>query len=239
MYRSCNAYSDQSACVADLANACLSLKNQLGYSKPDARSVALDNVAWIAHSGQMTLNLLDSWVKGDELIRRIIPQLIGLQTLTPEAIKDAGDGLGKSAKLALAVLAQFQIENCFRNIYRELGLPHSGTGFYRCARDVLNALALPVVLLETLNATARIRNSLHANGIHHKQHPNENAVIVLKGVKYEFLDGQKVSCASWEHIAHALECSVEVLEQVFRQPQVSSIADPMMDMYAWEEATKP
>lgn len=239
MYRSCTSYADRSACVADLAEACLSLKKQLGYSDPDARSVALNNVASIARAGQMTLNLLDSWVKGDELIRTVIPQLLGLTTVTPEAVKLAGDYLNKSAKLALAVLAQFQIENAFRNIHRELALGVPGTGFYRCAKAVLDFLSLPSIDMETLNTPARIRNSLHANGIHHRQHPAENPVVVIKGVRYEFHDGRKVKCASWEHIAHALECSVGVLEGVFRHSRVRQVPDPMMDQYAWEELTEP
>ena len=58
--------------------------------------------------------------------------------------------------------------------------------------------------IDTLNVAARIRNSLHSNGIHHKQHVAEQSLVVLKGVAYEFKDGQKVECAGWEHIAHAL-----------------------------------
>ncbi len=239
MYRICTSYADQSKCVSELADACVSLKKRLGYSDPDARTVALDNITAIARSGQMVLNLLDSWAKGDELIRQVIPQLIGLKEVTQESVQMAGDMLNKSAKLALVVLAQFQVENLSKNIARELRIPDAGKGFYGCASSLLNAILIPKDRMDVLNTAARIRNSLHANGIHHRQHPAEPPYVTICGVTYEFKDGHPVSCATWEHIAHALEASVGVLEEAFLTPQVKAIPDPMMDRYAWEQATKP
>jgi hypothetical protein len=239
MYKTCKSYSDQAARVAELAEACISLKRHLGYSDADARTVALDNITSIARSGQMVLNLLDSWCIGDQAVRQIIPQLIGLTTISKEHVNLAGDCLNKTSKLALVVLAQFQIENILRNIHRETNGETKRTGFYRCAEDVLGRLGLPPDLMEILNTPARIRNSLHNNGIHHRQHRSEKPIVVVRGVTYEFIDGQKVACASWEHIAHALEASVGVLGEIFNHPQIVAIPDPMMDQYAWEEATKP
>jgi len=239
MYRSCSSYADQSRCVSELADASLALKAKLGYSDPDARTVSLDNITAIARSGQMLLNLLDSWAKGDELIRTVIPQLLGLQTATPDGVRMAGDMLNKSAKLSLVVLGQFQVENVLRNLARELGLPDTGAQFYRCARAVLAAVGISSDRMDVLNTAARIRNSLHANGIHRQQHPSESPCVTIRGVPYDFRDGHPVSCASWEHIAHALEASVGVLEEVFLAPVVRAIPDPMMDQYAWEQATRP
>ena len=223
----------------ELAEAAFALLRRLGYSDPDARSVALNNIHLIARTEQMTLNLLDNWVKGDETIRQVIPQLLGIFRPTTESVRVSGELLGKSGKLTLAVLAQFQIENLLRNLHRELKLGSASNGFYCFAAEVLNSLGLPSERMETLNVTARIRNSLHSNGIHHKQHAAEHPLVVLRGVSYEFKDGQKVECASWEHIAHALECSVEVFAEVLTHPRVAAIADPMMDVFAWEEATAP
>jgi hypothetical protein len=239
MFRQCQSYADQSRCVSELADACLALKRKLGYSEPDARSVALDNIAGIARAGQMTLNLLDSWTRGDDTIRQVIPQLIGLTTVTPQGVQVANNIMNKSGKLALVVLAQFQVENAIRNVARELGLSIASAGFYRCAAELLSALTITQDRLEVLNTPARVRNSLHSNGIHRRQHPNESPVTVIKGVQYEFRDGQRVTCASWEHIAHALEGSVDVLEETFRSPRVLAIKDPMMDEYAWDMETAP
>src|SRR5687768_9331053 len=81
------------------------------------------------------------------------------------------------------------------------------TGVAREARVVLTAVGLPLDRMEILNTPARIRNSLHANGIHHRQHPGETARVTINGVLYEFIDRNPVTCASWEHIAHALKSS--------------------------------
>lgn len=239
MYRPCAFYADQSKCVSELADACLAVKARLGYSEPDARTVALDNLTAVARSGQMMLNLFDSWSTGDELIRQAIPQLLGLNTVTPASVQTAADILNTTAKLSFVVLGQFQIENALRNLARELGLQDAGTGFYLCASSVLGALFIPSDRMDILNTAARIRNSLHANGIHRQQHPTEQPRVTIHGVTYEFVDGQPVSCASWEHVAHALEASVGVLDEIFSTSAVRGIADPMMDQYAWEQATKP
>ena len=184
----------------------------------------------------MILNLLDSWVIGDNTVRTVIPQLIGLTPVTAASANEAGRILKKSAKLTLALLGQFQIENALRNVARELGLPNSKS-FYGLASSALKELGLSGHM-DTLNVAARIRNSLHTNGIHHA-YPGEKPIITLKGVSYEFRDGMKVDCVDCEHVAHALECSVEVLAAVFLHPRVQAIPDPMMDQFAWEMATTP
>lgn len=185
----------------------------------------------------MTLNLLDSWTRGDGAVRQVIPQLLGLTTVNAQSVESAGNLLGKFGKLALAVLGQFQIDNAFRNVYRALGLGTPLIGFYRCAAAVLGALALPADRIEFVNIPARIRNSLHANGIHHRQHPAETSTVEVRGVIFNFVDGEKVNCATWEHIAHALEASIGVLDEVFSHNQVIAIKDPMQDLYAHGEST--
>jgi len=238
MFKVCTSYSEQSAQVAEPAEACASLKRKLGHSAPDARTVALENIIGVTRAAQMILNLLDSWTRGDEVTRQAIPQLVGLQTVTVEGVRIAGDLLNKSSRLGFVVLAQFQIENAFRNIARELHLPPAGNGFYRAASGVLGTLAIPISRMEILNTPARIRNSLHSNGIHHRQHSAEPSRSTIDGVAYDFIDGMPVTCASWEHIAHSLKSSVGVLEEVFLSPAVVAMADPMMDQYAWEQETK-
>lgn len=238
MYRKCTSYAEQANCVRDLADSSLALLQALGYSMVDARSVALNNICMIAGTGRMTLNLLHNWGQCNVSAPRLVPQLLGINS-DQVSVRTAVDHLSTSAKLALVVLAQFQIENLFRNLHRELALGAAPTGFYRCAASVLAAVGVPLDRMTTLNTAARIRNSLHTNGIHHKQHESEQAVVELRGVRFEFHNERKVECAHWEHIAHALECSVEVVGEVLRRPVVLAKLDPMMDSYAWDVATTP
>ncbi len=239
MYRACKSYAEQSLCISELADSCSALKKNLGYVSSDARTVALDNVVGVARSAQMTLNLLDSWMRGDEAIRQIIPQLLGLQSVTIDGVRMAAEMLNKSSRLGFVVLAQFQIENALRNIARELKLRAGGTGFYQIAECVISTSGIPKDRMEVLNTPARIRNSLHSNGIHHRQHPSEPQRVTIHGVIYEFLDDRPVSCAGWEHIAHALEASIGVFGEVCLSPAVRALPSPLMDHYAWEQETKP
>jgi hypothetical protein len=234
VYTTCTNFADKSRCVADVADACAALRARLGYSNSDARIVALKNIRDIARSGQMTLNLLDSWNRGDDVVRQVIPQLIGLTTVTPEAVEGAGRILQKTGKLSFLVLAQVQIENGLRNVCREL----TGTTprrFFATAKTVVERLGLPSDRLNPLIVSAELRNSLHGNGIHH----NATRSITLGSVTYDLILNQPVRCSDWEHVAHALEHSVNVLAEVFLHPDVAKIPDPIMDHYAWDQHTTP
>lgn len=236
MFRICKSHADQSRCVADLGDACEALRVRLGYSDPDARTVALVNIRSSARAGQLILNLLDSWTIGDELVRQFIPQVLGVKPVSVESVSFAGDLLRKTNKLALLLLAHFQIENLLRNVHRDIGAtPPPPRRFVRLATAVLDELGLPASKLEPLLAAAHLRNSLHSNGIHH----NDAATITLGAVTYDFQPEQAVRCADWEHIAHALEHCIGVLADILMSPRVLAVKDPMMDHYAWEQATTP
>ena len=135
-------------------------------------------------------------------------------------------------------LGQFQIENCLRNLARELNVGTPRQGFFLLAKSFVALLGLPGSLVDELNVAALIRNSLHGNGIH-SGHQDRDTVTTLEKVTYEFRHQQRVSCATVEHIAHALESSIDILATVFGTPEVSALEDPVMDQYVWEIATSP
>lgn len=236
MFRTCKSHSDQCKCLNDLANQCIVIRNKNKYPSHDARTVGLNNLEGITRSGQMILNLLDSWTIGDNNIRQIIPQLIGLKTVTQESVKEAGNLLNKSSKLSFCILGQFQIENLIRNIGRDLKVNINSTGFYRVAASLLKTLNFKDSDMEILNVPSRIRNSLHGNGIHHSQSRDEKEEVDVKGVKYIFRDKEKVSCTDWEHISNAFEGSLEIIDKIIGKPEVNGIPE-IIDQYAWDVAT--
>jgi len=231
MYKACHSHSDQSECVASLGDRCRQILSAFQFNDKDTRKVALTNIDMIARSGQMILNLLDSWCIGDESVRRIIPQLVGLQTVDENGVKFAGDTLNKTSKLSFVVLGQFQVETCLRNIADHLNVPLGGTGFYRTAENLLNHLSCQSNMLPELNVPALIRNSLHSNGIHHGYQGRDTS-IDINSVTYEFINDHPVSCATWEHIAHALENSVGIMQHIFSTATVSAVKMPILDKYA-------
>ena len=239
MYKESASHSEQAECVASLVAKIEDVRTQYDYSDEDARSVALNNVRSIAYSTQMVLNLLDSWCIGDEAVRAAIPQLLGLTGVTDHSVKVAGNALHKNTKLSLALLGQFQIENCLRNLAREMNPDQpSPKAFFSLAQLLVGHLGLPEDIVADLNVAALIRNSLHSNGIH-SGYQCLDTVTTLEEVTYEFRHQQRVSCATVEHIAHALESSIGILATIFSTPEVGALEGPVMDQYVWEIATQP
>ena len=230
MYKESASHSEQAECVASLVLNTEEVRTRFGYSDLDARSLVLNNVRSIAYAAQMVLNLLHSWSIGNETVRAAIPQLIGLTNVSDHSVKVAGNTLHKTAKLSLVILGQFQIETCLRNLARELNIKMSNRGFYPLTKSLVAFLGLPGVLVDELNVAAFIRNSLHGNGIH-SGYKGRDTVTTLDNVTYEFLHQQPVSCATVEHIAHALESSINILATVFGAQKVSVLKDPVMDQY--------
>ncbi len=141
-----------------------------------------------------------------------------------------GDSLHKSSKLSLILIGQFQIENCISNISKALGISSGNKGFYKKTEMLIDHLGFAYDKLETLNTGALIRNSLHSNGIHHG-YQGKSSHFKLEGVQYDFYHGKKVSCAALSHIAHALECSLEVLDEIISSSQVKSYTGLIEDTY--------
>ncbi len=230
MYKESASHSEQAECVASLVLKTEDVRTRFGYSDQDVRSVVLNNVRSIAYSTQMVLNLLDSWCIGNEAVRVAIPQLLGMTRVGDRSVKIARNTLHKTAKRSLIILGQFQIENCLSSLARELNLKRSNRGFFPLTKSLVALLGLPGALVDELNVAALIRNSLHGNGIH-SGYKGRDTVTTLDNVTYQFLHQQRVSCATVEHIAHALESSITILATVFGAQQVSVLKDPVIDQY--------
>ena len=231
---------ERAECVISLIDACTALRDSLGCSDEDARAVVLNNIISIGEGAVFTLNLLHGWITGGSEVGVLITNMLGIAPSTREQkhLDRAAAALSRNAKFSLLLLGQFQIENCIRNIARELKLAEQGSGFYRTADTVLKRLAFTGDDIQTLNTVAMIRNTFHGNGIHHTNH-GDKTITLDDDVTYEFRAGEPFSHATWPHVAHALECSIRVLERIFGHADVQAIADPMFDQYVWDVETTP
>ncbi len=230
MFKAYKSHKDEAECVLNLIEICTTLINKYKYPDNDTRSASIVNIRLVSYSCLGILNLLENWTTADTIIRQNIPLLLGLTQIDSKSVKLMGDSLHKTSKLSLSLLAQFQIENCIKNICQALKKNHK-KGFYNIANDLLTYLGKNHNAIEILNTNALIRNSLHTNGIHYgfkgsDFHSN------LKGIRYDFFNGQKVSCASFPHISHAIECSIEVLDDIFSTRQLKSHTSLIPDLYA-------
>ena len=231
MFKESKSQKDDAECILHLIETCTGLIKKYGYPDNDTRTASLVNIRLVSYSSIGIANLLDSWSKGNNTVQQIIPQLLGLTQADTKSVRLMGDALHKSTKLSLILLGQFQIENCIVNICKALGVKTKSIGFYNKASALLNHLGLSPSKLDILNTSAQIRNSLHSNGIHYG-YKGADFRSKLKGVQFQFIDGQKVSCATFPHIAHALECSVEVLDEIFSVHQLKSFPSLILDTYA-------
>ncbi|MDO8634004.1 MAG: hypothetical protein Q7K34_01795 [archaeon] len=201
--------------VKTLADTCLSIKKNLNYPVQDVRNQTLNNIEKISDSSLMILNLLDSWAIESPNQKYVISRLIGLEE--PDKSNEVVNMISKMTKLGFVLLSQFQIENCTRTLAKNLGA-HSGQNkFYSEAKSLINALNLTQDKLEILNTTALIRNTLHNNRVHYSSHGTKTTVI--KEARYEFIIGEHINCATWNHITHALQHSVYVLKEIFQHLQ--------------------
>jgi hypothetical protein len=231
MFKESKSQKDDAECILHLIETCTGLIKKYRYPDNDTRTASLVNIRLVSYSSIGIANLLDSWSKGDKTIQQIIPQLLGLNEVGTKSVRLMGDSLHKTSKLSLILLGQFQIENCIANICKALGVKYSSIGFYKKAKALLTQLGLNPSRLDILDTGAKIRNSLHSNGIHHR-HKGADFRPNLKGVQYNFIDRQKVSCATFPHIAHALECSVGVLDEIYSALQLKSYPFLILDTYA-------
>ncbi len=231
MFKESKSQKDDAECILNLIETCTGLIKKHGYPDNDTRTASLVNIRLVSYSSLGIANLLDNWSKGDNTVQQIIPQLLGLTQVDTKSVQLMGDSLHKTSKLSLILLGQFQIENCIVKIGNALGIKTQSIGFYNKANALLSYLCLAPIRLDILNTGAQIRNSLHSNGIHHG-YKGADFHSNLKGVQYDFIDGQKVSCATFPHITHALECSLEVLDEIFSAPQLKSYTSLILDTYA-------
>ena len=231
MFKESRSQKDDAECVLHLIETCDGLIKKHGYPDNDTRTASLVNIRLASYSSLGITNLLDSWSIGDRTVKQIIPQLLGLTQADDKSAQLMGNSLHRTSKLSLMLLGQFQVENCIVNIGNALNVKSKSMGFYNKANALLTHLGLDSSRLDILNTGAQIRNSLHSNGIHHGYNRTDFR-STLKDVQYEFIDAKKGSCASYPHIAHALDCSVEVLDEIYSTSEIKSYSSLIPDAYA-------
>lgn len=129
--------------------------------------------------------------------------------------------LNHNSKCAFVTMAQFALENSVALTLK--AMPVSGSNkFYKRVESLLNVAGYSTSGHEfnVLMVPQSIRNSLHANGIHCGAAKSAN----IGGAQYTFVPGQRVNCASWSHIFHALSACLDIYSQIFSSSQISAIA---------------
>ncbi len=212
------------------------LEMKLNLSPLDARIVALQNCDAHTSSIALTQKLL-SLFHEQQLPLELLQQLMDFEDDTAQiSVKRLDDTL----RLAFITLYQFQVENMLRNLLVALGHSDAPSAFYRIAEAILNAVTIHDIQtkLRTLNVVALLRNSLHSNGIHTSSN-RSSMQIDINGVPYNFVYGDRVRCAGWAYIIHALDAGLDVIEEILLSPEIVALPDPVNDRYASIVSSNP
>lgn len=201
----------------------------------DARRQALNALASPCISGAlMILNML--YQLGKDPFLNDFATLADI-TKKPAHRVQSYNHLLQFSVAGVCILFQFQVENLFQNIWRELG-KNFDSQYLRLSGNLLDQLGLKSEeRLDKLKFLAYIRNSLHNNGIHKDSDWNyliqikletELGPIVISG-NQEFAKSNIVECSPIT--ALAAFCGVlEVVIDILCSHKVSSIPGPILDL---------
>ena len=224
-----NTFGGNAAALLLVIEHIQKLKNKVNFSRLDARVVALENCE--AHvSAVVMIQKLFSSVEDLRFSRQRLAALMGTDSSYLEHDAHRLDNL---LRLGFVILYQFQVENLFRNLSRALAGIEPPLSWSTLAKDFLKQISVvdPVHSFNTLNVLALLRNSYHSNGIHNP--PNKKSEkIVIGTVEYDFVYGDKVSCAGWAYIVHAINAGLDALEEIFFSKEIVSLPNPIKDQYA-------
>lgn len=206
----------------------------------DARRMALGNIYRPCLTNPTLLfNMLVTLSKEEELNE--FARLIGM----PDDKRNRENAFWDITWFVLTntlLMFQFQIENLFQNLWRELGNDEERS-FLKLSEKLLLRLKVPDVgeKLKRLRALAYLRNSLHNNGIHSGPDFAFRIYTTIKSgditiqvdANYAFKKGGAVNCCGPMHVLGICHGVVDVVKDVISAPDINAIAGPIRDRFAW------
>lgn len=208
-------------------------QSEIDYRSQDARMVALDSL-------QITISALGMWITS---FNSLANQFTEDEELNEKRfLCSVGSGINLQQteeimfdhlRLGFMTLAHFKLDNLFHNILKHLNALPRRVGYWNLTDEILDQCSLSKIGIEKklLTAFANLRNSLHGNGIH-----RTNSLRVQVGdTTFDFVKGDKVKCASWNHIIVLLDANVDILKMILSSPKVVNIKTEIEDDFASEE----
>ena len=218
--------------IENLESIKKSVVNQSGieYTSQDARMVALDSL-------QRSISAVGMWINSINSLANIFTNdgiLDETQFLISVGsgvnIKQTEEIMLDHLRLGFMTLAHFKIDNLFHNILKHLNELPQRTGYWNLTNEILDQCSLSRTGTEKqlLTAFANLRNSLHGNGIH----KTNSLSIRVDETTFDFVKGERVRCASWNHIIILLQANVDILKKILLSPKVANIKVEITDDFA-------
>lgn len=202
----------------------------INYTSQDARMVALDSL-------QISISAVGMWIRSLNSLANCFTQ--GGCFNEKGFLDSVGSGINieqteevmfDHLRLGFITLAHFKIDNLFHNILKHLNALPARTGYWNLTDQILNQCSLSKTgaQKQCLTAFANLRNSLHGNGIH----KTDSLSITIDGIAFNFIRGQRVECASWNHIIVLLKSNVDILGKILLSQNVENIKTEIEDDFA-------
>jgi len=205
-------------------------KSSISYTSQDARMVALDSLQITMSSSGMWINAFNSLAnvctKDGKFDSAAFLNTVGSGVNVQQTEMIMIDFI----RLGFMTLVHFKIDNLFHNLLKHLNALPRRTGYWNLTDTILEECGLSKIGAEKehLTAFANLRNSLHGNGIHRTDSLN----IKIDGIAFDFTKGQRVECASWNHIIVLLRANVAILKTVILSNRIVAITSEVGDDFA-------
>ncbi len=194
------------------------LREKLSFPDEDARQIALYGLQEILVGFGLTAHSIIWQRTSDDVIKSFQNKAV-IEGKTDEDVLSIVE---KTWRLSLITLCHFKIDSLFQNLLKALGQEPGKNGFSKNKKNLMKKITPPEPeeVNKVLNTLTHIRNSLHNNGIHRGDTCDP---IELLGCAYEFETDKVVCCASFWHIFTALDCSIDVIEQILFAPEIQAL----------------
>jgi hypothetical protein len=119
--------------------------------------------------------------------------------------------------------AMFNVEIFLKRIIDNLPGNNKTHGYRNITENLRKSLGLTPYQRDVLNVLARVRNALHDDGYHRKP----DHTVVIRGISYNFVNGQKIGLAGWNHLYIMSDELLDVIiNSIIDTPQVEKLTIP-------------
>ena len=218
--------------LLDTQNQISQYINESKFEKRDVRISIYHNSIDMLRCCLVMMNLVHSIQLGVLPLQAVSP-ILGLKTRLSNEIplKDVENFFSmflQFARFSLIAMTHFQIENYLKIVLARL-TNSSHIGFYKIAETLLNKVTISDKenKLRVMNTLALMRNTYHSNGTHTRK----SETIIINGVLFEFKEGERCSCAGWQHINIVLSEIFKIINEINHTAEVSSIKENIGNIY--------
>jgi len=211
MFYLAKTWKDRLEQMQALKDKCNSIVDKLALPRDDIRTVGLIHVRQFCN----TLAAIPMKLQQNAEISKLRPAVMSILGISNvNDLKLCLCDFNKNSKTSFVTMAQFALENCVARVLKAIDKKPANS-FTVNIDQLTKATELADIdkKRNILKVPARIRNSLHAGGIHGGD--RGPAEVDIDGVQYRFVKGHRVVGASWSHIFHVYSHCLDIYEEMF------------------------